>query len=118
MPRDILLVSRRAPTLGDLVATSRSIDPSLFPVRASDGAVVRLVGPALAPVLSIQYSLVVHTADELERLAPEAAGSVSVPASWTEGWAPWGTEGDVGIHVARALAERIGGVCLVEDGTR
>ena len=118
MPRDIVIVAPRAPLLAELVHVARAIDPSLFPVRAAEGAVVRLVGPALRPVLSVQYSLAVHTASELERLAPEAVGSVALPASWTEAWAPWGDEGDTGVRIARALAERCGGVCIVEDGTR
>jgi hypothetical protein len=118
MPRDLIIVSARAPRFEDLVAAARSEDPTLIPVRSSGGAVVRLVGPALAPVLSVQYSLAVHVAEEIERLAPEAVGRVAIPASWTEAWAPWGPEGDVGVRIARELAERCDGVCLVEDGTR
>lgn len=118
MPRDIVIVSARAPVLADVVGAARSVDPTLLPVRSTEGAVVRLVGPALTPVLTVQYSLAVHTADELRRLAPEAVDRVPIPAAWTEAWAPWGESGDEGVRVARLVAERCGGVCIVEDGTR
>lgn len=111
-------MSTRAPALADVVGSARSVDPTLLPVREAEEATVRFVGPVLAPALTAQYSLAVHDVGELRRLAPEAVYRVPIPAAWTQAWAAGGEAGEDGVRVARLVAERCGGVCLVEDGTR
>ncbi|EYR62296.1 hypothetical protein N866_09835 [Actinotalea ferrariae CF5-4] len=123
MPREIVVVSARAPDLTTLLEAGAAVDPGLGLRTMREGAVHQLclVGPdgsGDVAVLSVSQPLAVENAAELARLLPGVAGldHLAAPLWWVEALAPWGDAGRVGVRVAQELALRLGGVCVVQDG--
>ena len=114
MPRDLVIVSDAAPDLSAFVVAGADVAPDLR-VRTLDGAAVtEIVDRSGTAVLSIGVPELLEAPGEPARLLPATTDD---PVWWTEAWAPWGPAGDVGVRVARAFADAIGGRCVVEDGS-
>jgi hypothetical protein len=116
MPREYVIVTRRAPDTDDLRAAAAEAGVAGASVARVNGGSLDIVRDAAgAPVLTFEYTRLVAVPDEVERLAPAAAAALPGPVFWTEGWSR--AEGDVSLHIAAAVARRCGGVCVREDGT-
>lgn len=115
MPRDVLIISTAEPSLAAFVDAGAGIAPDLRVRTLANGAVTEVVDRRGSAVLSLQGPEFVENAAEVARLAPWA--STTGPVWWTEAWAPWGTDGEVGVAIARAFAQAIGAEVLVEDGS-
>ncbi|PCN49228.1 hypothetical protein Csp2054_03340 [Curtobacterium sp. 'Ferrero'] len=115
MPREVLILSARAPGLADFVDAGAGIAPDLRVRTLEGGAVTEVVDRRGNAVLSVQVPEYVENTAESARLAPWAA--VDGPVWWTEAWAPWGPAGEVGIAIARSFAATLGAQVLVEDGS-
>nr|WP_297427765.1 hypothetical protein [uncultured Actinotalea sp.] len=132
MPREIVVLSPVPPDARALVEAGAAIDGRLG-LRTLDGGAVHQLcrvetaadgtqDPGAArPVLSVHQPLQADDAAEVARLLPGPAASAVVdwhpPFWWVEALAPWGAAGDDGVAVAQELALRLGGVCVVQDGT-
>lgn len=118
MPREYVIVTRRAPDRTDLRAAAAEAGVAGATIAtASDGALDIVRDAAGAPVLSVQYTRLIAVPDEVERLAPAAAAVLPGPVHWTEGWSRADGDGDTPRRLAAALARRCDGVCVVEDGS-
>ncbi|MBA8991755.1 hypothetical protein FHW23_003033 [Curtobacterium pusillum] len=115
MPRDVLILSTREPELAAFVDAGAGIAPDLRVRTLENGAVTEIVDRRGSAVLSVQGPEFVENVAEVARLAPWA--SADGPLWWTEAWAPWGADGDVGIAIARAFAAAVGAQVIVEDGS-
>ncbi|WFR66595.1 hypothetical protein P9139_17820 [Curtobacterium flaccumfaciens] len=115
MPRDVLILSTREPELAAFVDAGAAVAPDLRVRTLEHGAVTEVVDRRGAAVLSVQGSELVENAEEIARLAPWA--STVGPVWWTEAWAPWGADGDVGVAIARAFATALDAQVIVEDGS-
>lgn len=62
------------------------------------------------------YPVIVTKSGEVERLLPDPPASIDYPVYWSEAWAPRFERGEPGIGILIALAERCGGVAIVQDG--
>ncbi|WP_412163983.1 hypothetical protein [Curtobacterium flaccumfaciens] len=114
MPRELLILSATAPESAAFVGAGAGIAPDLRVRTLDGGAVTEVVDRRGRAVLSVQVPELVENPAEVARLAPWS--SLSAPVWWTEAWAPWGEQGEVGVAIARAFAEAIGAEVLVEDG--
>jgi hypothetical protein len=117
MPREFVIVSRRAPTTDDLREAASGAGLRATVARAHEGAVDMIVDEAGGVVLSVEYTQRIAVPDEVVRLAPAAAAAVPGPVFWTHGWAPFGERGERGERIAAELARLCDGVCMREDGT-
>lgn len=119
MPREIVLLCPTPPDIVALVEAGTAVDPDLGMRTLHQGAVHQLCRGqhADAPaVLSISQPLTVDNVEEVRRLLPGAAVAPG-PLWWVEALAPWGADGETGVRVAYELAARLGGSCVVQDGT-
>lgn len=114
MPREVLLLSREAPTALALVEAGAAVAPDLR-VRTLEQVVTEIVDGRGVAVLSVQMPELVENPAEVARLAPWA--SAVGPVWWTEAWVPWGAPGEVGVAIARAFAAEADAELIVEDGT-
>lgn len=135
MPREIVVLAPNPPDIAALVQAGAAVDPQLGMRTMGGGAVHQLcqVGEAEdVAVLSVQQPLAVDNGEEVARLLPGRAGrdlaaaGVALRAAdgapsprlwWVEALAPWDARGEIGVAVARELASRLGGVCVVQDGS-
>lgn len=124
MPVEIVVVSPVAPNLALLVQAGARVDPDLGLRTMGRGAVHQLCrteGERAVPVLSLMQPKVLQDRTELARLLPAGSVPPHLAAAddvwWCEALAPWGPDGARGVAVARAFAEQLGGVCVVQDGT-
>lgn len=115
MPRELVILSRTAPELAVFVGAGADIAPDLRVRTLDGGAVTEVVDRRGMAVLSVQVPELVENPAEVARLAPWS--SLSAPVWWTDAWAPWGEQGDVGVAVARAWASASGAEIRVEDGS-
>jgi len=115
VPRELLILSRTAPELSVFVGAGADIAPELRVRTLDGGAVTEIVDRRGRAVLSVQVPELVENPAEVARLA--AWSSLSAPVWWTDAWAPWGEQGDVGVAIARAFAEASGAEIRVEDGS-
>lgn len=115
MPRDVLIISTAEPALSAFVDAGAGIAPDLRVRTLANGAVTEIVDLRGSAVLSVQVPEFVENTAEVARLAPWAA--TTGPVWWTEAWAPWGVDGEVGVAIARAFAEAVGAEVMVEDGS-
>lgn len=128
MPREIVIITPVPVTTEELLLAAQEVEPTLRFRQVGGGAVVQLVDDAdSAPVFSVQQPSALRVPSEIERLLP--AGSVPAPvraavvaaaesggAVWLEALAPFDARGSVGVEVARRLAARLDGACVVQDG--
>jgi hypothetical protein len=128
VPREIVVITPVPVTTEELLLAAQEVDPTLRFRQVGGGAVVQLVDDAGSqPVLSVQQPSALRVPSEIERLLP--AGSVPAPvraavvaaaesgeAVWLEALAPFDARGAVGVAVARRLAARLDGACVVQDG--
>jgi hypothetical protein len=112
MPRDILILTARKPTLEALKEVCAEAANLVTRTGARGTAVsVHTADAAAHLALAFGSSQLVGNPCEVARLAPSAP-DVAGPVWWTEGWAPWGATGDAG--VALALADQLDGICIVQ----
>lgn len=123
MPVEIVVISPVAPNLALLVIAGARVEPDLGLRTLSGGAVhqlCRTVDGDDVAVLSLQQPTLVENRAELTRLLPAGSVPPHLAAAddvwWCEALAPWGADGRRGVRVARAFAEQLGGVCVVQDG--
>jgi hypothetical protein len=142
VPREIVVLSPVPPDARVLVDAGAAVDGRLT-LRTLDGGAVHQICrvtdaadatqetdgavpavppvPAVLPVLSVHQPLQADDAAEVARLLPDSAATAVAgwrpPFWWVEALAPWGAAGDDGVAVAQELALRLGGVCVVQDGT-
>lgn len=124
MPVEIVVISPVAPNLALLVTAGARLEPDLGLRAMSGGAVHQLCrtdGDHEVALLSLMQPKVIEDRAELTRLLPPGSVPAHLAAAddvwWCEALAPWGVDGARGIAVARAFAENLGGVCVVQDGT-
>lgn len=116
MPRELTIVTRRAPDRDDLRAAAADAGVPNATVARIQGGVLDVVCDAAGePVLTVEYTQMVAVPEEIERLAPAAGAARPGPVFWTAGWSR--AEGDVAERIAAAVAERCEGVVVREDGT-
>lgn len=116
MPRELTLVTRRAPDADDLRDAARDVDAHAIIGSARNGALQLVLGADREVLLSVEYATFVGVADEIARLAPAAAAAVPGPAFWTEVWVPFGPFGEQAAAIAKQVAAGCEGVCVGEDG--
>ncbi|WP_028046007.1 hypothetical protein [Cellulomonas sp. URHE0023] len=128
MPREVVIVSPTALDLRGLVEAGAAVDPSLG-LRTLDGQTVHQIvridddHPDVGrSVLSLHEPLIVANTAEIPRLLPQVTtlpdwASDGRPLWWIEALVPWrADDARVGLAVARELADRLGGLCVVQDG--
>lgn len=115
MPRELVVLSVDEPTLATFVTAGAAVAPDLRVRSLDGGAVVEVVDARGTAVVSVQLPERVDNQEEVLRLAPWT--TLRAPLWWTDAWAPWGAGGEVGVDIARALADEVHGELLVEDGS-
>lgn len=123
MPIEIVVVAPVAPNLALLVTAAAPIEPELGLRTMGGGSVHQLCrteGGRDVAVLSLMQPTLLEDRHELARLLPPGSVPAHLVAAddvwWCEGLAPWGADGARGVAVARAFADQLGGVCVVQDG--
>ncbi|MGC5169306.1 hypothetical protein ACPW96_06390 [Micromonospora sp. DT81.3] len=116
MPREFILVSERSPDTDDLRAAAGALGHTVTIARAKAGALDLVLDGEGRVLLSVEYTQRIAVPDEIERLAPAASSLLPGPVFWTECWAPFGADGEVGERIAEGVARACGGVCVKEDG--
>lgn len=118
MPRELTIVSRKAPSVADLRAGAAAAGIAGATVaRVRDGAMDIIRDAEGWPVLTLTYTRLIAVAAEVRRLAPAAAEALPGPVYWTEGWARLDHDGGAAEAAALAVAHRCDGVCVRGDGT-
>lgn len=118
MPRELTIISRRAPAVADLRAAAAAAGiAAATVVRARDGAMEIIRDAEGRPVLTLGYTRLIAVAAEVRRLSSSAAEALPGPVYWTEAWARLDRDGATAGAVALAIAERCDGVCVRADGT-
>ena len=105
MPCEIAIVSTERLTLTDVLQAAASIDNQLVPRAVLGGWAVQLVDLDDVAVLTVEQSRLLDRTDDVARISGQVAPPG--PAWWTEATAPWGRAGELGVRVARAIAERL-----------
>ncbi|MEU4384966.1 hypothetical protein [Promicromonospora sp. NPDC023805] len=130
MPREITILAPRPVTDRELVESAYGVDPELGLRRLNPGASIQFLRDDKDVVLTLQQPMNLRAPDEIDRILPGADVSPAVreaarraaadPATaqpvWIEALAPWGEHGETGAQICRALAEVVGGTCVVQDG--
>lgn len=114
MPREIYLVSTEPMTMVTLVEAAAAVDGQLVPRVLFDGAAVQLVDTTDTAVITVELSRRIEDPCQLELLVGRLP--VNGAVWWTEATAPWDAAGEVGVRIARELAERLGAEVTVEEG--
>lgn len=118
MPRELTIVTRKAPAVADLRAAAVEAGLQAATVaRASDGAIDIIRDADGWPVLTLSYTRLIAVAAEVHRLAPAAAEALPGPVYWIESWARLDRDAGPAEAVALAIARRCDGVCVRGDGT-
>lgn len=116
MPRELYFVTPTPVSVESLVAAAAVIDDQLGMRALYGGAALQLVDHADVAVLTIENSRLlqdgIDTAAVMSRL-DLGDGEIW----WTEAVAPWGSDGEVGVQVAKGIARVLDGQLRVEDGT-
>jgi hypothetical protein len=113
MPRDIVIIAEDRPDPSEFFRVAAGDDPDLRVLTMARRTITQLCDDQGGAVLSIGPIELVQAPGEVDRLLPGVPAEA--PVWWAEAWAPEGTRGEQGVRIARAVADRWHGVCVVQD---
>jgi hypothetical protein len=117
MPRELYLITPTPVNIESLVAAAAVVDDQLGVRALYGGAALQLVDDADVAVLTIENSRLLADAVDVAALTSGLDLAERGEVWWTEAVAPWGSDGQAGVHIAAGIARVLEGQLRVEDGT-
>lgn len=115
MPREFILVTHQPVSLDDILLAGLQVDPSLASRTIFGRQAVQLCDDRERAIITIEGSRQLAGLTDAVQITPTLRMG-EAPWWWTEGCAPWGGVGDLGVKVLAELAMRLHGSLTVEDG--
>lgn len=111
MPRDIIMTSRDEPQLTDLIRAAADTDNTLRIRTLHHQTVTQILTADGKTVLSVNKAHFIQAPHETTRLL--FTPDLEPPVWWSEAWAPWGSDGELGITIMQAYAARLHCGCYI-----